>query len=220
MIIILYYKCKAIRKVESVRMRYEKGRKEASKRRIVEVAAERFRSEGIAASGIAGIMSTAGLTNGAFYPHFGSKEELIRESIATALDDQIGRLDQILATGGIDAAIQAYLSREHRDNPGQGCALAALLPDLARQPPDTREVYADRVRLMTRRVSAALPPEIRDRDAVATSILSTLIGALQLARAVAGTELSDRILASGVKAAQEMISVSQARTPKTPRKRV
>ena len=54
-------------------MRYEKGRKDASRRRIMEVAAERFRNEGIAASGLAGIMSDAGLTNGAFYPHFQSK---------------------------------------------------------------------------------------------------------------------------------------------------
>ena len=69
-------------------MRYEKGRKDTSRRRIMEVAAERFKGDGIAASGLAGIMSEAGLTNGAFYPHFHSKSELVRESVVAALEDQ------------------------------------------------------------------------------------------------------------------------------------
>jgi TetR/AcrR family transcriptional regulator, transcriptional repressor for nem operon len=194
-------------------MRYEKGRKDASRRRIVEVAAERFRSEGIAASGLAGIMSSAGLTNGAFYPHFESKDELIRDSVAAALDHQSDRLRSALAAGGLEAALEAYLSTEHRDNPGQGCALAALLPELARQPSETRQVYAERLQVMSRHVSAALPPKTRDREAVALAILATLIGALQLARAAAGTALSDRILASGVKAARVMAYPLQARRP-------
>ena len=66
-------------------MRYEKGRKDASRGRIMEVAADRFRSDGFAASGLAKIMSDAGLTNGAFYPHFESKAELVRESLVAAL---------------------------------------------------------------------------------------------------------------------------------------
>src|SRR5215216_4429984 len=113
-------------------MRYEKGRKDASRRRIMEVAAERFRSEGIAASGLAGIMSEAGLTNGAFYPHFQSKAELVRECVAAALEDQSAQMDELLTAGGPEMAIDAYLSAAHRDNPDKGCASAALLPELAR----------------------------------------------------------------------------------------
>ncbi|TIU52667.1 MAG: TetR family transcriptional regulator, partial [Mesorhizobium sp.] len=122
-------------------MRYEKGRKDASRGRIMEVAAERFRSDGIAASGLATIMSDAGLTNGAFYPHFQSKAELVRESVAAALDAQSRQIQELLASGGPEKAIEAYLSAEHRDNPEKGCASAALLPEIARQPPETREVY-------------------------------------------------------------------------------
>ncbi|HEX7946936.1 MAG TPA: TetR family transcriptional regulator, partial [Phenylobacterium sp.] len=73
-------------------MRYEKGRKEVSRRRITEIAAERFRRDGIAASGLAGIMSEAGLTNGAFYPHFGSKADLVRESLGAALEEQTSQM--------------------------------------------------------------------------------------------------------------------------------
>ena len=69
-------------------MRYDKGRKDVTRQRILEVAADRFRSDGIAASGLAGIMSDAGLTNGAFYPHFSSKADLVRESVAEAMDGQ------------------------------------------------------------------------------------------------------------------------------------
>ena len=76
-------------------MRYEKGRKDASRGRIMEVAAERFRGDGIAASGLAGIMGEAGLTNGAFYPHFQSKAELVRESVAAALEDQSEQMQEV-----------------------------------------------------------------------------------------------------------------------------
>jgi len=190
-------------------MRYEKGRKDESRRRIVEAAAERFRRDGIAASGLAGVMSEVGLTNGAFYPHFRSKAELVRESVAAALEDQSDQLRKVLAADGLEAAVAAYLSAEHRDNPGKGCASAALLPELARQPPETRSLYAERFLAMARQVSAALPPQTRDPDGVVLGVFATLIGSLQLARAVAGTALSDRILAAGVEAASTLVRHDQ-----------
>ncbi|ESW67765.1 TetR family transcriptional regulator [Mesorhizobium sp. LSJC285A00] len=189
-------------------MRYEKGRKDASRDRIVEVAAQRFRGDGIAASGLAAIMGDAGLTNGAFYPHFQSKAELVRESLVAALESQSQQLQEVLAAGGPEMGIAAYLSAEHRDNPGAGCASAALLPELARQPPETRQVYTERLLVLVRQLSAALP-QARDPEGVAMGVFATLIGALQLARAVAGTELSDRFLAAGADAARRLIQTSE-----------
>ncbi len=186
-------------------MRYEKGRKDASRRRIMEVAAERFRGEGIAASGLTGIMSEAGLTNGAFYPHFRSKAELVRESVAAALEDQTKRLQETLASGGLELAISSYLSGEHRDNPAKGCAFAALLPELARQPSETRRLSAERLLEVARQVSPALPSDTRDPEAMAIALQAMLIGTLQLARAVQGTALSDRILAAGADAARALV---------------
>ena len=186
-------------------MRYEKGRKDATRRRITEVASERFRSGGIAASGVASIMSDAGLTNGAFYPHFQSKEELVRETVAAALDAQSAEMREVLAAGGPDMAISVYLSAEHRDDPGKGCASAALLPELARQPSETRRLYAERLEGQVRQLSAALPPQTKDPEGVALGIFATLIGALQIARATEGTDLSDRILAAGADAARALI---------------
>ena len=190
-------------------MRYEKGRKDVSRRRIMEAAAERFRSEGIAASGLAGIMSDAGLTNGAFYPHFQSKTELVRESLASALDDQSQRLQDAFAAGGLEAVLTAYLSAEHRDNPGSGCVSAALLPELARQPPETRSLLASRLLAMAQQMAASLPRQTRDPEGVALALYATLIGTLQLARATQGTALSDRILAAGAEAARALAQPSQ-----------
>ncbi|ESY16824.1 TetR/AcrR family transcriptional regulator [Mesorhizobium sp. LNJC394B00] len=185
-------------------MRYEKGRKDASRDRIVEVAAQRFRGDGIAASGLAAIMGDAGLTNGAFYPHFQSKAELVRESLVAALESQSQQLQEVLTAGGPEMGIAVYLSAEHRDNPGAGCASAALLPELARQPPETRQVYTERLLVLVRQLSAVLP-QTKDPEAAALGVFATLIGTLQLARAVAGTELSDRFLAAGADAARSLI---------------
>jgi AcrR family transcriptional regulator len=186
-------------------MRYDKGRKEASRRRIMEVAAERFRNDGIAASGLAGIMSDAGLTNGAFYPHFRSKADLVRESVAAAIDGQAEMMGTVVAEGGLEALIERYLSPAHRDDSGGGCSLAALLPELARQPLEARSVYAERLEMMAREMASALPAETEDPEAVAMAVVATLVGALQLARASAGTELSDRMLAAGAAAARALV---------------
>lgn len=190
-------------------MRYEKGRKDASRRRIMEVAAERFRSDGIAASGLAGIMREAGLTNGAFYPHFQSKAELVRESVTETLEAQSNRLQERLAAGGLEAAIAAYLSPEHRDDTGKGCAVAALLPELARQPLKTRRVCVERFLATVRAMATSLPPQTGDPEGVALGVYATLIGALQLARAAKGTPLSDRILAAGAEAARTLVEARQ-----------
>ena len=176
-------------------MRYEKGRKEASRQKILEVAAERFRSDGIAATGLATIMNDAGMTNGAFYPHFKSKADLVRETVAAATSDT--RFGNFIAEDGLDVALAAYLSPEHRDDPGQGCPLAALLPELARQPLETRRVYADNFLALARELALALPAKTKDPEGVAIAIYATLIGSVQLARAAEGTNLSDRILAVG-----------------------
>jgi len=181
-------------------MRYDKGHKDASRRRIMEVAGERFRSDGIAASGLAAIMSDAGLTNGAFYPHFKSKAELVRESVAAAMDEQV----ELMGSGGLEAAIEAYLSADHRDNPATGCTLAALLPELAREPAETRAVWAERFLAAVKQLASGLPPQAPDPEGAAIGAYATLIGALQLARVAQGTPLSDRIMAAGADAARAL----------------
>jgi AcrR family transcriptional regulator len=197
-------------------MRYEKGRKDVSRRRITEIAAERFRRDGIAASGLAGIMGEAGLTNGAFYPHFRSKADLVRESLAAALEGQSHQMRDALAAGGLEAVLALYLSAEHRDNPGTGCASAALLPELARQPAETRDLFAEQLVGLIDELAESFPPQTRDPQGVALGIYATLVGALQLARAVPSKALSDRILAAGADAARSLVRTASDGRPKQP----
>jgi TetR/AcrR family transcriptional repressor of nem operon len=188
-------------------MRYEKGHKDASRQKIMHVASERFRADGIAATGLAAIMSDAGMTNGAFYPHFQSKADLVRETVVAAIDGQCDQWRQAISAEGLDAAITAYLSPAHRDKPGTGCTLAALLPELARQPAETRAAYSGRFDALASEIASNLPPGTEDPDAVALAIYATLIGTLQLARAVDSNDLSDRILAAGANAARSLAHV-------------
>lgn len=185
-------------------MRYEKGRKDSSRRRILEIAAQKFRADGIAATGLAGIMSDAGLTNGAFYPHFKSKAALVGESVTAALQEQSEQIADLLVAGGPDLVIDTYLSAAHRDNPGIGCASSALLPELGREPAETRHLYTEQVLSLVHQVSDHLDPQVAGRQGVAMAIFATLVGTLQLARTVDDPELSDRILAAGAAAARSL----------------
>ena len=185
-------------------MRYEKGRKDSSRNKIIEVASERFRNDGIAASGLATIMNDAGLTNGAFYPHFASKAELVKECVVQALETQSQQVREVLDAGGIEAAIAAYLSPEHRDNPATGCASAALLPEIARQPDATRQAYTSQLKKMIDLLSTALA-DSKEPQRTAIGVLATLYGTLEMARAVEGSEFSNQILAAGADAVRSLI---------------
>src|SRR5690242_3096759 len=122
-------------------MRYEKGHKDTTRNHILDVAARRLRKDGIAASGLAGVMSEAGLTNGAFYVHFSSKSEMVEKCLERATDEQWQQFEKAITSGRLLDIIQAYLSEQHRDNVDSGCPSAALLPELSRQSPATRQVY-------------------------------------------------------------------------------
>src|SRR6201992_4283178 len=181
-------------------MRYEKGHKDATRERIIDVAARQFRESGVAAVGLAGIMSDAGLTNGAFYTHFESKEDLVQAVLANAL----GRREQTLRTAaespaGVEATIRDYLSPRHRDNPGGGCPTAALGAEIARHPRGTRDAFTDKVSALIDLIVAQLAAESADaRPRNAVAIYGMMLATLQLSRAVNDKALSDEILHSGV----------------------
>jgi len=184
-------------------MRYEKGHKETTRRHILDVASAQFRENGVAAVGLAGIMTEAGLTNGAFYTHFESKEDLVR---AVLLDTLTRREEKHRANlqnkVGLEATIRDYLSARHRDGAGTGCPTAALVAEVARHPKKTRDAFTEKISDIIPLMAAQMPkgaPEERRRNAVA--IYATMVGALQLARAVNDRKLSDEILENAVDAA-------------------
>jgi TetR/AcrR family transcriptional regulator, transcriptional repressor for nem operon len=187
-------------------MRFEKGHKAETRRHILEVASKRFRQDGISAAGIAGIMGEAGLTNGAFYPHFPSKDALVREAVSTAVAQQKQRITESVQAGrDLEAVIRGYLSRAHLDNPACGCPSAALLPEIARLPMLTRQAYEAEIQDYLSLLSMLLPKDDAGVTARrATAIFSLLAGTLQYARTVTDAGRAEQILASGVEAALQL----------------
>ena len=187
-------------------VRYEKGHKDETRQRILDVAARQFRERGVSAAGLAGIMTEAGLTNGAFYVHFESKEDLIR----TVLDDALARREQTWRKleneeGGLAMMIGDYLSPRHRDDPGGGCPTAAMVAEVAREPAATRSTFTGRVAAIVARIAAKLKgSSAPQRESDALAIYALMVGTLQLARAVNDIRLSDRILQSGAAAARKL----------------
>jgi TetR/AcrR family transcriptional regulator, transcriptional repressor for nem operon len=189
-------------------MRYDEGHKDATRQRIIDAASRQFRQDGVAAVGIAGIMADAGLTNGAFYTHFESKEDLVRTVLAGALANREQGLRAAAQSGaGLEAAIRDYLSARHRDNPGRGCPTAALVAEIARHPRTTRDAFTGKVSEFIDLIATQLrtgSASARRRNAVA--IYGMMVGTLQLARAVNDRRLSDEILESGVSAALALVN--------------
>src|SRR6266567_5732432 len=113
--------------------RYRKGHKQATRQRIIEAAGGRLKRDGVHGSGIATLMADAGLTNGAFYAHFESKEELVANAVAEQLREQRESFSaQPPDRAGLEQIVRAYLSVEHRDHPEDGCPSAALLDEIGR----------------------------------------------------------------------------------------
>jgi AcrR family transcriptional regulator len=187
-------------------MRYEKGRKDATRNRIIDVASHRFRQDGIAASGLAGIMTDAGLTNGAFYPHFDSKESLVREAVAHILQMQHATFKETIQAGGIEAAIRYYLSMDHLVAPAIGCPSAALVPEIARASMETRTAYLsgleDGIAILAEHLPGLDPDAARWK---AMALFSLMLGTLQIARTAPNLEAAHGILQNGIQSALLLI---------------
>jgi len=185
-------------------MRVSKEQTAHNRGRIVNAAARLFRKNGIASSGIDAIARHAGLTHGAFYSQFDSKERVTAEAIRMTLDRSRMTLAGIAQGKNKRQAfadiVDAYLARSHRDSPGEGCVIAALGADIARQPKPIRRAFTrclkDSLALLANLGSDGVAAR-RDADAIVA--LSCLAGALILARAVDEEALSRRILGTVAK---------------------
>jgi AcrR family transcriptional regulator len=181
--------------------RYGKDHKESTRRRIVEASGRRIKSDGVHASGISTLMADAGLTNGAFYAHFTSKDDLVASVVAEQLGDQVATMAALPdGVDGIEQFVRAYLSVEHRDHPGDGCPSAALLDEIGRCDDAVRRAYTDGLLAVMDVVGARLEPA--EPSAARVRVLAAfagMVGTLQMARAVTDPRLSDQLLAQGVR---------------------
>jgi TetR/AcrR family transcriptional regulator, transcriptional repressor for nem operon len=173
-------------------MGYSKSDKAETHTRIVKVAAKRFRELGLEGIGVADVMKEAGVTVGGFYKHFGSRDELVVEALAAAFKDLDVWEEH---TADMAHLLQNYLTEAHRDAPGTGCAMGALVGDMTRGSKSARALYTARVKRSLAFFSALLPSNRRsDKRPRALLILSALLGAINLSRAVSDPNLSREIL--------------------------
>lgn len=181
-------------------VRYGKEHKQATRQRIVEMAGRRFKRDGIDGSGIAGLMADAGLTNGAFYAHFASKEDLVANTIADQLREQGERFSAQASDGGTERIVRSYLSARHRDDPQDGCPSAALLNEIGRCTDQTKRAYtAGMLAIIDGIVARSGPHDPQAARVKTLSVFAMMVGTLQLSRALADPQLADAILEQGVR---------------------
>jgi TetR/AcrR family transcriptional regulator, transcriptional repressor for nem operon len=169
-------------------MRYPAEETAAKHERIVEEASRLFRERGFENVSVGAVMKAAGLTHGAFYAHFGSKEELQAAAVAYGQKVSLGRVQSSNGKKNKESYADRYLSPRHRDNPGDGCTMAALAQEVARSTPEVKAA-------LERGLEDILSARGRDRKE-AIFQAAAMIGGVVLARAVQDPGLSDEILES------------------------
>jgi TetR/AcrR family transcriptional repressor of nem operon len=187
--------------------RYGKEHKQETRQRIIETAGRRFKRDGIDGSGVATLMADAGLTNGAFYGHFASKEDLVASAIADQLREQRASFNaQAPDRAGLEQYVRKYLSIQHRDNPQDGCPSAALLDEIGRCTDATKRAYTDGVLAVIDDIAARMAPEDPQAARVKTlSLFAMMIGTLQLSRSLADRQLADAVLEQGLQNALALL---------------
>jgi TetR/AcrR family transcriptional regulator, transcriptional repressor for nem operon len=200
-------------------MRYSKEHKEETHARIVRKASVRLREKGAHGIGVADLMKEAGLTHGGFYAHFDSREALVIEAFNYAMERSTERwrkmAEQTPPEKRLAAIVESYLTTIHRDDPGHGCAVPTLGPEIARESPKTRKAFAakldEMVEMMADQVPE-LPREMARQQAIAA--LSTMAGALVLSRVAGSGEFSDEVLAAGREAVLSRAAKPAAKKPR------
>jgi TetR/AcrR family transcriptional regulator, transcriptional repressor for nem operon len=190
------------------------SRKEETHERIVEVAARAIRKHGYSGVGVADVMREAGLTHGGFYAHFDSRDALLVEALERAgreSFDAVSRIAEQRAAKGVSAfrsLVETYLAETHLGSLETGCPVAALGSDMPRQSQVVRDASAVRVQRLIATVRATLPEAPRSTASV---VAGTLVGSLQIARA-----LGDNTEARAVLSAARKALVQQYDLPTTP----
>jgi len=182
-------------------MRYRPEYKIEVHRKILNDASRRLRAKGLTGAAVSSVMRDAGLTHGGFYKHFGSKDELLTESLSEAFRETADRLTQAAEKSkpgtAWKAIVKAYLSPEHCDHAESGCPLAALAPELARAGHAMKALIRGEVIKYKNRMLRLMPGRrVADKERAFFAIFSTMIGAVVIARILPDQAARARVLAS------------------------
>lgn len=164
-------------------MRVSKAQAQENRARVVETASTLFRDRGYDGVGVVELMATAGLTHGGFYNQFKSKAALMSEAAACGLSQSAAQATDV----GLSQFIEHYVSLEHRDSRGEGCTIAALTGDAARQDDAVKAVFEAGIEGMVKELSGKLAAEsFPETRAKTLSMVAQMVGAVILSRACPG----------------------------------
>jgi len=193
-------------------MRVSRIQAEENRQTVIDVASRLFREHGFDGIGLKDLMKGAGLTQGAFYKQFASKDDLAAQASRRALESAFSRWSAAAAENPKDplgAVIAFYLSPEHREEKMDGCPIVALGSDAARQGADVKasfeagiKAYLEVLGRMVAETDGKGPKGKRK----AMAILSTMVGALTLSRAVNDPDLARAFLDAAVKQVREAVA--------------
>ncbi|MFB9126795.1 TetR family transcriptional regulator [Paraburkholderia dipogonis] len=170
-----------------------------TRRRIVDVAARKFQLNGINATGLADVMSEAGLTHGGFYRHFESKDQLVAEACATAATNIVATLEEAASESDVEdgfrAIVERYVSTGHRDNVSGGCPLAGMGSELSHGDENTRAAASQGFRELVEVVAKRLDPQRSEStESKAVFAVTAMIGAITMARILTDSDASASVL--------------------------
>ena len=181
-------------------MRYKPGQREETRQRMQKAASQAFRTHGFAGIGVDGIAKSAGVTSGAFYSHFGSKEGAFAAGLELGLDEVIEGIPRFQAEAGsawVRAFVEYYLGAAHRADPACGCAMTTLSPEVVRAPEEIRALYQEKMKRIVSLAARGLAGgDKAARKARAWAMISTLVGGLTLARAMGEGKPTEQIAAA------------------------
>ncbi|MCV9937104.1 TetR/AcrR family transcriptional regulator [Boseaceae bacterium BT-24-1] len=178
-------------------MRVSRQQAEENRQTVIDVASRLFREHGFDGIGLKDLMAGAGLTQGAFYKQFESKDDLAAKASRRALESASGRWSaaaQANPQNPLAAVIAFYLSMGHRGERMEGCPVVALGSDAARQGLDVKASFEAGIREYLEMLGGWIGEEEGEPGGKAMAILSTMVGAVVLARAVNDEQMSKRFL--------------------------
>ncbi len=192
-------------------MRVSRAQAAENRQNVVDVASRLFREHGFDGIGLKDLMEAAGLTQGAFYKQFASKEDLVAEASARAVEHAATRWTQAAAANPQDplgAILDFYLSKGHRKEKMEGCPLVALGADAARQSAEVKTGFETGIREHLDMLSRIMSKNGRGKnhEKKVMSILSTMVGAVTLARVVNDPRLAQSILDAAAESVRELAS--------------
>jgi TetR/AcrR family transcriptional regulator, transcriptional repressor for nem operon len=182
-------------------MRYQPQHKLETHQKIVKDASRRVRAEGLNGAAVAAVMRDTGLTHGGFYKHFGSKDDLLVESLSDAFREFTGALvraaEQSPPGEAWKTIVKTYLRPEQCDHPERGCPLAALAPELARADKRMKpQIVAELVNYRSQMLPFMPGRRTVDKERAFFAIFSTMIGAVEIARMLPDPAMREKVLGS------------------------